>query len=323
MWKLSLLQVLIIVVMTTACSGAMPSPSDATPALSPAPETNPPSTIATPGPEQQPLFPTTTRQEVQHLFDTVLKAFRSGDAALLRSTMSRDLALLCPTENMEPWILENGPRIQAFELASVFIDAEDPDRGMAQLTLLPERNEAKPLQVEGVHWFPIMGVPFPLKRENGHWKAGYPTTQELPGCPYQQHHFVPSEPGVGPDYPNIPGLDFNMWNTPFSSAEQGSPNSLSSTNFHGSPREMFDISSSTLQATDLSPGELVSRYRERLAQPGWTIREQGKGADASWLTWKVHDVEGHLWYGALTASAAGEGWQRVSLSLHSPELRRP
>ena len=84
----------------------------------------------------------------------------------------RDMALLCPTENMEPWILENGRRIQAFELASVFIDAEDPDRGMAQLALIPERDEAKPLQVESAHWFPIMGAPFPLKREEGHWKAG-------------------------------------------------------------------------------------------------------------------------------------------------------
>jgi hypothetical protein len=321
MRKLSLLTVLTMAVIATACSGAMSSPNGATPA--PAPATGPPTTIVTPGPEQQPLFTTTTGQEVQHLFDTVLKALRSGDAALLRSTMPRDMALLCPTENMEPWILENGRRIQAFELASVFIDAEDPDRGMAQLALIPERDEAKPLQVESAHWFPIMGAPFPLKREEGHWKAGYPTTQELVGCPYQPHNFVPSQPGVGPDYPNIPGLDFNMWDTPFRSPGPDSPSSISSTSFHGSAREMFDISSFNLQATDLSPGELVSRYRERLAQPGWKIREQGTAADASWLTWTVHDGEGHLWHGTLTASAAGEGWQRVSLFLHSPELRRP
>ena len=87
MRKLSLLTVLTMAVIETACSGAMSSPNGATPA--PAPATGPPTTIVTPGPEQQPLFTTTTGQEVQHLFDTVLKALRSGDAALLRSTMPR------------------------------------------------------------------------------------------------------------------------------------------------------------------------------------------------------------------------------------------
>ena len=58
-----------------------------------------------------------------------------------------------------------------------------------------------------------------------------------------------------------------MWDTPFRSPGPDSPSSISSTSFHGSAREMFDISSFNLQATDLSPGELVSRYRERLAQP--------------------------------------------------------
>ena len=256
MRKLSLLTVLITVVMTTACTGAMPPPNGAGAVSSPARATDPPYKSVTPEPEQQPLFTTTTGQEVQRLFDTLLTAFRTADAALLRSTMPRDLALLCPAESMEPWLLENGPRIQAFELASVFIDAEDPDRGMAQLALLPERDEAKPLQVESAHWFPITGVPFPLKREEGHWKAGYPVPQEIPDCPYQPHRFVPSEPGVGPDYPNIPGLDFDMWDAPFRNPEPGSPGNIGQTNFRGSPRGMYAISSSTLQATDLTAAEL-------------------------------------------------------------------
>ena len=86
---------------------------------------------------------------------------------------------------------------------------------------------------------------------------------------------------------------------------------------------MSTIWSSTLQATDLTADELAIRYRERLADPSWNIREQGTGADVSWFTWTVYDGEGHLWNGALTASAAGEGWQWVSLFLHSTELRQP
>ena len=307
MRKLLLTPLLVILSALTACSGQAPTPET--------------------GAQVAHLTETAAgieiKKEIRRLFDTLLEAFRTADAALLRSTMPQDLALLCTAESMEPWILENGPRIQAFELASVFIDAEDPDRGMAQLDLLPERDEAKPLQVESVRWFPITGVPFPLKREEGQWKAGYPVPQELPGCPYQPHHFVPSEPGVGPDYPNIPGLDFNMWDIPFRNPEPDSPDSFSQTDFRGSTDGMFTISSSTLQATDLSPGELVSRYRERLAHPSWNIREQGTGADASWFTWTVRDGENHLWFGTLTASRAGEGWQWVSLFLHSPELQRP
>ena len=323
MRKLSFLTVLITVVMTAACTGATPPPNGAGTVSSSAPAISPPYKSATPGPEHQPLFTTATRQEVQRLFDTLLTAFRTADAALLRSTMPKDLALLCPVASMEPWLQENGPRIQAFELESVFIDAEDPDRGMAQLALLPERDEAKPLQVESAHWFPIEGIPFPLKREEGHWKAGYPVPQEISGCPYQPHRFVPSEPGVGPDYPNIPGLDFNMWDAPFRNPEPGNPGNLGQTNFRGSPRGTYAVSSSTLQATDLTAGELAIRYRERLARPGWNIREQGTRADAAWFTWTVDDDQGRLWHGALTASAVGEGWQWVSLFLHSPELRQP
>ena len=311
MRKLSLFQILIIAVITTSCSGAMPPP-DGTEQV-PASLSNPSSSGGS----------TTTRQEIQRLFDTLLEAFRSTDATLLHSTMPQALASLCPAESMKPWLKENGPRIQAFEVESVFIDAEDPDRGMAQLTLQPERDEAKPLQVESARWFPLTGSPFPLQREEGHWKAGYPMPQEYPDCPYQLHQFVPSEPGAGPDYPNIPGLDLNMWNTPFRNPEPGSLGNLSQTGFTGSPAGIYTIRSATLQATDLTAGELISRYRERLARPGWNIREQGTGAEVSWFTWTIHDEEGHLWHGALTATAAGEGWQSVSLFLHSPELRRP
>ena len=323
MRKQSLLPVLIIAVIMTGCSGAMPPPDDISPASSPAHAPGPTYTNGTPAPKQQHSVTTTTRLEVQVLSDTLLEAFRTADADMLRSTMPKDLALLCPADSMEPWLLENGPKIQAFELASAFIDAEDPDRGLAQLALLPERDDAKPLQVESARWFPLTLSPFPLQREDGRWKAGYPVPQETPGCPYQPHRFVPSEPGSGPDYPNIPGLDFNMWDAPFRNPEPDSPGSISHTSFHGSPRGMSAVWSSTLQATDLTAVELISRYLERLARPGWNIREQGAGDDASWFTWTVHDEEGHLWHGALTVSAAGEGWQWVSLFLHSPELRQP
>ena len=266
MRKLSLLTVLIIAVIITACSGVMPSPNGAE-------SEQPPTSLSNPSSGDG----ATTRQEVQRLFGTLLTAFRTADAALLRSTMTRDLALLCPEDSMEPWLLENGPRIQAFELASVFIDAEDPDRGMAQLALLPERDEAKPLQVESASWFPLSLSPFPLQREEGNWKAGYPVPQEYPDCPYQLHQFVPAEPGVGPDYPNIPGLDFNMWDAPFRSPEPDSPGSTSHTSLHyqGSPTGMSTIWSSTLQATDLTADELAIRYRERLADPVGTSGSRG------------------------------------------------
>ena len=266
-----------------------------------------------------------TTREVQRLFDDLLTAFRTADTSPLRSTMPNDLAMLCPEQSMTPWLEENGSGIQAFEVASVFVDARDPDRGVAQLALVPKRDEAVPLQVESARWFPITMSPFPLQREEGSWKAGYPVPQERPSCPYQLRQSVPPEPGVGPGYPDIQGLDLDMWDDPFSYPEPDGFGSTGHTSFsyQGTPAGTSTIWSSTVQATDLTAGELATRYRERLARPGWDIREQEDGAGTSWFTWSVRDGDGHLWHGVLTVSAAGKGRQWVSLFLHSPELQQP
>ena len=56
-------------------------------------------------------------------------------------------------------------------------------------------------------------------------------------------------------------------------------------NLVGSPAKGVNvISASTLMETNLGSDELVNAYRQRLEHPIWNIRDQGDGADASWLS---------------------------------------
>ena len=292
-----------------------------TPAGSPTPEPTPTAAPVVPTPDAPPVA--ATRREVQELFDIWTEALRTSDAALLHSILAQDLARICDVEEMQPWIEETGPRTPAFQVVSVFLDTEDPDQGMAQLQLLPEEDERRSRQSQAVSLFPIQGFPFPLKREDGAWKAGFPLLQGPGICPYHAHRPPPRDPEYRDDFPKIPGLDFSVWDTPSPDRDR-SPGSLDSFTNRGSGGSMngtYVITASSLMETGLSPAELTERFRENLAHSSWNIRGEGAGAEASWFTWTVHDQDGHLWHGALAALTAGEGWQRVWLSLHSEELR--
>ena len=142
-------------------------------------------------------------------------------------------------------------------------------------------------------------------------------------CPYHAHQPPPVDSEGREDFPQIPGLDFSVWDEPSPDRDR-SPGSLDSFTNRGSGGSMngtYVITASSLMETDLGPDELIDRYRENLAHPSWDIRGEGAGTESSWFTWTVHDDKGHIWYGALAALTAEEGWQRVWLSLHSEELR--
>ena len=252
-----------------------------------------------------------------------MESLRNADAPLLRSTMARELAQICDPDKMQPWLDEIGPGIPDFELVSVFIDTEDPNQGMAQLQLAAEEDNGRGRQSQAVSLFLIQGFPFPVKREGGNWKAGFPLLQGPGICPYHAPQPPPRDSEGGEGFPSIPGLDLSSWYAP-SPDRHHSPGSLDSFSSRGVASSMnraYAITASDFMKTDLGPAELMSRYRENLTHPSWDIKDEGAGGEASWLTWTVHDEEGHLWYGTLVAATAGEGWQRVWLSLHSQELR--
>ena len=75
MKKQFLLPVVIIAVIMTGCSEAMPPPDGTVPASSPAPATDPPNMGGTPRPKQQHSVTTTIRLEVQALLGHCWKHF--------------------------------------------------------------------------------------------------------------------------------------------------------------------------------------------------------------------------------------------------------
>ena len=73
--------------------------------------------------------------EVRRLFDTWARAFRAHDAKLLHSTLNQRLLELCRLEDMQAWIEELGPRMPALEVAAVFVDVDNANRGWAELRI--------------------------------------------------------------------------------------------------------------------------------------------------------------------------------------------
>ena len=342
MFRLLLTLVMAVLPALIACSETIPSPESAGPTPTDTPVSTKEPTVtpaaaptATPvqspalGPSPTPLpvvqvtTSTETRQEIQALFNTWTEALHNADATLLHSTMAQELAQFCDPDKMQPWLDEIGPGIPDFELVSVFIDTEDPNQGMAQLQLATDEDNGAGLQAQAVSLFPIQGFPFPVKREAGNWKAGFPLLQGPGICPYHPSQPPLPDPESGEGFPSIPGLDFSSWYAPSPDRDHspGSLDSFSSRGVASSMNRAYAITASDFMKTDLGPAELMNRYRENLTHPSWDIKDEGDSEEASWLTWTVHDEEGHLWYGTLVAATAGEGWQRVWLSLHSQELR--
>lgn len=123
------------------------------------------------------------------------------------------------------------------------------------------------------------------------------------------------------EYPEIPGLDFDDWDTPSPDRSLGALGSLDSLGSSGSMKGTYRIEGTGLLETDLKPVELIGHYRERMIQPSWDIQDEHSGNGAAWFMWTVPDSMGNLWYGSLVVTPAGQGWQQVWLSLHSSELR--
>ena len=261
---------------------------------------------------------------IQRLFDTWAEAFQTQDAGLLRSTLTRDLAARCELGALKPWIEQIGPNVPAFEVTSVFFDTNNPDKALAELVAKPENEEHfSALRPESAFVMAISSFPYPVEQEDGEWRAGFHSIPDMPSfCP-----FAALPPPVGLEeedqFPNIPGLEFRVLRdiSPVVDRTPGSLGSLDKGGKSGALNGTYLIEAYGLIESTEEPGGIVSLYRNNLEHSSWEIQDEGAGGDAAWFTWTVRDDRSNLWNGSLVAVAMGEGFTKVSLFLHSPDLR--
>ena len=274
-------------------------------------------------------FATVTRlqQAIQELFDTWIEAVRTKDAVLLHSTLSRDLGEICNTDKMQEWIewtRSFNLETEDVQVISVFRDAGNPDRAMAELGVDPGQDGSSESQSLDAATAQSQIFPYQFLMEGGRWRTHFPVFEVAPqSCPFEIPTYLTSERDGGPDYPDIPGLDFSeMDDWSLERPALGTLRSLTSRSSGGSAEE-YRIVLSGLMRTPLASGDLMDLYKENLADPSWDIREQGAGAEGAWLTWTVFANDGGLWYGSLAIAAVGVNLQQAWLSLRSSESGWP
>ena len=121
------------------------------------------------------------KQAAQELWDTFSASTRTSDAAAtLHGIFIADIRERCTIEQMQETLASGYAPFPYLGVGSVFLDLEDPSRALMQLALADRpRNEA---HASGF----AFAYPFPMVREQGEWRIGFPVlvnpSQE--GCPF-------------------------------------------------------------------------------------------------------------------------------------------
>ena len=139
-------------------------------------EATPTATPGTASPTAQEL-----KQAAQELWDVFSTPTVTLDAAAaLHGIFIADVRERCPVEQMQETLWSGEAPFPDIEVESVFLDLHDPSRALMQLALLDQpKNEA---HASGF----AFAFPFPMVREQGEWRLGFPilanASQE--GCPF-------------------------------------------------------------------------------------------------------------------------------------------
>ncbi len=244
------------------------------------------------------------------MFDTWNRASETGDASLLHSILSQEIAGRCTVEQLQVAIDQEGLSAPALEVESVFLDLENFDRAMVEMSVRTDSQSASDGLATAFSVFP-----FPIDKEEGRWRISFrsflPVGEDCPFADEDREDATPT-PAPAPrglQAPEFPGLEDQDG---FSGLEPPpGTDSLGSSVGAGDGQ----LDASILLETDMTPAELLQHYRDLLAQPSWEIRDEHVADDAAWLTWTVRDGTGNLWLGLLMTGTAEEGKQRVRLSL--------
>ena len=159
------LALLTFTLLAVACgSGSTATPSST------------PESTQTPGP----VLPTAQelKQDGQELFSAFFAAVEAKDGAALHGLLEADIREQCTPEQVEQSVAfeDDFPNLQ---VTAVFVDLEDPNRALAQVSLLGEPEPG----LEGFASNIATTFPFPMVREDGKWRLGIPFFPAGEGCP--------------------------------------------------------------------------------------------------------------------------------------------
>ena len=157
--------------------------------------------IANPGPASSAAQD--LKQAARELWDTFSTSTKTLDgAAALHGIFIADIRERCTVEQMKETLWSDEGAFPDIEVRSVFLDLEDPSRALMQLALLDQPdNDPSSGNVQGIASGFAYAFPFPLVREQGVWRLGFPILAmgTEPGCP-----FWAENPGQGETAPPPP-----------------------------------------------------------------------------------------------------------------------
>ncbi len=255
---------------------------------------------ATPGPAS----PTAQelKQAAQELWDTFSASTQTlVGAAALHEIFIADIRERCTIEQMQETLRSGEAPFPNIEVGSVFLDLHDPSRALMQLDLLDQpKNEA---HASGF----AFAFPFPMVREQGEWRLGFPilanASQE--GCPFSGFSSNEEEVSVAPrQLDATPQPAFPRLAPP--------PGVRSIGGGSGGGRGQYNAS--VLLATNMTLVALLEHYRQQVLQPDWKVQQETMDEGLAAFSWTLRDEADQPWFGVLLITPSEEGmWVRLWL----------
>ena len=277
----------IFALLSVACG------SGPTTTLSPSPVPTP-----TPGP----VLPTAQdlKQAGEELFSALFTAVETQDFATFHGLLTADIREQCTPEQLQQSLAFDDRLFPKLEVRSVFMDLEDPNRALAQVSL----REDPEAGLEGFAPSIATIFPFPMVQEDGQWRLDLSFLLTGAGCPFAQGSSQEETAITAPrrldatPQPALPRLAPPPGLRPLVSNSGGS---------------IGEYNASLLLETDMTLDALLEHYRQQVLQTEWKVQQETMVEDLAALTWTFPDEEDFHWFGVLLITSAEEGlwWVRL------------
>lgn len=247
------------------------------------------------------------KQAAQELWDTFSASTQQRNAAALHGIFIADIRERCTVEQMQETLWSGEGAFPDIEVRSVFLDLEDPSRALMQLALVdpPEGNPKAEGNLQGIASGFAYAFPFPLVREQGVWRLGFPILAmgTEPGCPFAQN------PG---QVETVPPSPRQIEATPQPAFPRLALPPGGRLKFGGSGGGRGQYDATVLLETNMTLAALLEHYRQQVLQPDWKVQQETTDEGLAALTWTLRDDADQTWFGVLLITPAeGGAWVRL------------